>query len=97
MRCDSLDGSGAWVEWIHVYVWVSPFTVLKLSQHCLLINCTYIKLKVKGKKKKKTMFPLQQAQVRSLVDVQDRTCLLGMAKKYTHTHTHLKLLFERHF
>ena len=22
-------------EWIHVYVWVSPFTVhLKLSQHC---------------------------------------------------------------
>ena len=32
---------GAWMggesggEWIHVYVWLSPFTVhLKLSQHC---------------------------------------------------------------
>ena len=24
-------------EWIHVYVWLSPFAVhLKLSQHCLL-------------------------------------------------------------
>ena len=27
-------------EWIHVYVWLSPFTVrLKLSQHCLFISC----------------------------------------------------------
>ena len=26
-------------DWIHVYVWLSPFTVhLKLSQHCLLIG-----------------------------------------------------------
>ena len=26
-------------EWIHVYVWLSPFAVhLKLSQHCLLIS-----------------------------------------------------------
>ena len=26
-------------EWIHVYVWMSPFGVhLKLSQHCLLIS-----------------------------------------------------------
>ena len=26
-------------EWIHVYVWLSPFFVhLKLSQHCLLIS-----------------------------------------------------------
>ena len=28
-------GEGFWGEWIHIYVWVSPFTVhLKLSQHC---------------------------------------------------------------
>ena len=28
---------GGWLvgEWIHVYVWLSPFTIhLKLSQHC---------------------------------------------------------------
>ena len=26
-------------EWIHVYVWLSPFVVrLKLFQHCLLIS-----------------------------------------------------------
>ena len=26
-------------EWIHVYVWLSPFTAhLRLSQHCLLIS-----------------------------------------------------------
>ena len=31
----SSDGSGVWGEWIHVYVWLSPFAVhLKLSQHC---------------------------------------------------------------
>ena len=30
-------------EWVHVYVWLSPFTVhLKLSQHCLLIGYTSI-------------------------------------------------------
>ena len=30
-------------EWIHVYVWLSPFAVhLKLSQHCLLIGYTPI-------------------------------------------------------
>ena len=33
MLCRSLDGKGVWGEWIHVYVWVSPF-VVKLSQHC---------------------------------------------------------------
>ena len=28
-------------EWIHVYVWLSPFAVyLKLSQHCVLIGYT---------------------------------------------------------
>ena len=27
-------------DWIHVHVWLSPFTLhLKLSQHCLLIGC----------------------------------------------------------
>ena len=35
MLCGSLDGRGVWVEWIRVYVWLSPFAVhLKLSQHC---------------------------------------------------------------
>ena len=34
--CGSLDGRGFGGERIHVYVWLSPFTVhLKLSQHCL--------------------------------------------------------------
>ena len=35
MSCGSLDGRGVWgYVWIHVYVWLSPFTVhLKLSQH----------------------------------------------------------------
>ena len=28
-------------EWIHVYVWMSPFGIhLKLSQHCLLLSYT---------------------------------------------------------
>ena len=38
---------GAWIggefggEWVHVYVWLSPFAVhLKLSQRCLLIGYT---------------------------------------------------------
>ena len=32
-QCGSLDGRGIWGEWIHVYVWLSPFTVHpKLSQ-----------------------------------------------------------------
>ena len=35
MVCGSLDGKGVWGEWIHVYVWLSPFAVhLKLSQYC---------------------------------------------------------------
>ena len=48
----------AWMEfggeWIHVHVWLSPFTVhQKLSQHCLLISYTPIenknfKMKEKG-------------------------------------------------
>ena len=30
-----LDRRGVWGEWIHVYVWLSLFTVhQKLSQHC---------------------------------------------------------------
>ena len=35
----SLDRKGVWEEWIHVYVWLSPFAVhLRLSQHGLLIS-----------------------------------------------------------
>ena len=35
MLCGSLDGRGVWGRWIHVYVWLSPFTVrLKLTQRC---------------------------------------------------------------
>ena len=41
MICDSLNGRGVGGEWIHIYVWLSPFTVhLKVSQHCLLIDYT---------------------------------------------------------
>ena len=39
----SLDGRGVWGEWIHVCMWLSPFTVhLKLS---LLIGYTPYKIK----------------------------------------------------
>ena len=34
-------------EWMHVHVWLSPFTVhLKLLQHCLLICYTSIQNKM---------------------------------------------------
>ena len=36
-------------EWIHVYVWLSPFAV-ELSQHCLLIGNTLIQNKTFFKK-----------------------------------------------
>ena len=33
--CISLVGRGVGGKWIHVYLWLSPFTVhLKLPQHC---------------------------------------------------------------
>ena len=32
-------------EWIHLYIWMSPFALhLKLTQHCLLTGCIPIKL-----------------------------------------------------
>ena len=38
-------------EWIHVYIWLSPFAVhLKLSQHCLLIGYSPIQNKTFLKK-----------------------------------------------
>ena len=38
-------GRGFGGEWIHVYIWLSPFTVhLKLSQHCLLISCVCVRM-----------------------------------------------------
>jgi len=41
-------------EWIHVFVWLSPFAVhLKLSQHCSLISYTTIQNKKFLKNKKK--------------------------------------------
>ena len=40
-------------EWIHVYLWLSPFAVhLKLSQHCLLISYIPIQNKYNVLKKK---------------------------------------------
>ena len=43
-------------EWIHVYLWLSPFTVqLKLSQCCLLIRYTLIQKKGKTNKQTKTL------------------------------------------
>ena len=51
-------GGGFGGEWIHVYVWLSPFAVhLKLSQHCLLIGYTPVK-----KKKEKKALPGQGFQ-----------------------------------
>ena len=39
-------GGGFGEEWIHVYVWLSPFTILlRPSQHCLLISYTPIQNK----------------------------------------------------
>ena len=54
MLCASLDGGAFEREWIHVYVWLSSFTVrLKLSQHYLLISYTPIQNKKLKKRKKK--------------------------------------------
>ena len=43
-------------EWVHEYVWLSPFAVyLKLSQSCLLVGCTPIQnkmLKTTNRKRK---------------------------------------------
>ena len=46
-------------EWIHIYVWPSPFAVihLKLSQYCLLISYTSIQNK---KLKKPDKIPHQE-------------------------------------
>ena len=52
MLCGSLDGRKFGGEWIHVYVWLSPFAVhLKLSQHCQLATLQYKIKSLKGKKK----------------------------------------------
>ena len=58
MLCGNLDGRVLGGEWIHVYVWLNPFSIyLKLSQHCLFIS--YIPVqnkKPKCKKKKKKSY-----------------------------------------
>ena len=44
-QCYVAAGVGGEFEekWIHVYVWLNPFTVhLKLSQHCLSVSYTPI-------------------------------------------------------
>ena len=42
MLCGNLDGRVFGREWICVYVWLSPFTVLlKLSEHCQLVIPQY--------------------------------------------------------
>ena len=53
--CGSLDSFGG--EWIHMYVWPSPFNIhLKLSQHCLLMGYTPVhKIKSLKTTKKKTL------------------------------------------
>ena len=45
-------------EWIHVYMWLSPFAFhLKLSQHCLLIGYTPTqKILKKGREEKEVSF-----------------------------------------
>ena len=54
MLCGSLDGRKFGGEWIHVYVWLSPFAVhLKLSQHCQLATLQY---KIKSYLKKLLLF-----------------------------------------
>ena len=51
MLCSSLDGREFGGEWIHVYVWLSPFPVhLQVSQHWLLIRYTPTQNKVLKKK-----------------------------------------------
>ena len=45
--------------WIHVYVWLNPFTVhLKLSQHCLLIG--YTPIQNRKLQKLNMFFPLKR-------------------------------------
>ena len=53
MLCSSPDGRGVWEEWIHIHVWLSPFTAhLKPSQHCYSAIPQY---KIKSLKKKSVM------------------------------------------
>ena len=48
-------GGGFGGEWIHVYVWLSPFAIhLKPSQH---VNCLYPNIKLKSYKKKRVQIP----------------------------------------
>ena len=52
-------------EWIHVYVWLNPFTVcLKLSQHCLLTD--WWGKRTKTKSVGRTLFQRQHSSVQSL-------------------------------
>ena len=43
MLCATLDGSGFWGEWAHVYVVLSPFAVL----YCSIVNWLYPNTKEK--------------------------------------------------
>ena len=52
--CGSLDGKELGGEWVHIYVWLSPFAMhLNLSQHCVLISYTPMQNKKLKKKKKR--------------------------------------------
>ena len=54
MLCGSRAGRGTWGEWMHVCLWLSPFTVcLELSQHCSSAIPHYKITSSKEKKKKK--------------------------------------------
>ena len=38
MFCGSLDGRGVWGEWVHVYLWLSAFTIQPETVTTLLIS-----------------------------------------------------------
>ena len=55
MVCGSLDGKGLWGEWIHVYIWLSPFFGFTWNYHNI-VNWLYPNTKYKVKKKKSLYF-----------------------------------------
>ena len=71
-----------WGEWIHLYVWLSPFTILlKLSQHCLLIGYTPVQNKnLKIMLRMQTM-KLEKSHVNSMKIAAQTMCQLYFIRK----------------
>ena len=84
-------------EWMHVYVWLSPFAVhLKLSQHCLFISYTPIQNKKLKKKNLRSKKRKKERGHREKSRFRDENMILDPTNEYGNFITHLPLLsFKR--